>query len=359
MADITTWQRWLSPLLWPLGAAYGQIMRARRRAYERGLLHSLRPSAPCVSIGNIAWGGTGKTPLTDLLLAWAEGRGLKPCVLTRGYGAAPPEPHYLVKPGADPAACGDEPLMLAERHQDSYVVVDPKRARAAEWAARELAPDLYLMDDGFQHLAVRRDLDIILLRPLDLMREWNRIIPAGVWRESTSALKRAGVFLVKSPPVQFPRLKPLAEERLEVFGRPVFAFHLAVKGLRDPATDSIISKPPAGPYVLISSTANPETVYRTAADFFRHAPAAHIVRPDHHKFIESDWLDAREAMKITGASLAVCTAKDAVKLKRLVSDGFLSLEVEAEFGDTLFTDLSFMDWWEQAWQELSAKSSRP
>ena len=92
MAPLTTWQRRLSPLMAPLGLAYGRIMRARRRAYAQGRTPSMEPAAPTVSVGNIAWGGTGKTPLVRWLCAWAGKQSLTPVVLTRGYRATPPAP---------------------------------------------------------------------------------------------------------------------------------------------------------------------------------------------------------------------------------------------------------------------------
>lgn len=348
MADVTTWQRRLWPVLAPLGAGYGLLMRLRRAAYERGLAPSRVPGAPCVSIGNIAWGGTGKTPVADLLLSWAEGKGLRPCVLSRGYKASPPEPHYLVRPGADPSLCGDEPLMLAERHERAYVIVDPKRALAAEWAAREIGPDLYILDDGFQHLALKRDLDLVLLRPEDLAEQWSRVIPAGSWREPESALFRADAFLVKAAPEAFTALKGLVEKRLKRFGKPVFAFHLAPAGLRDAVTGVLLPENFTEPYVLVSATADPGAVRRTATKYLGRAPVRHVIRPDHRRFIENDWLDTLEAMKITGAARAICTAKDAVKLRRFAPKGLYSLEVRAVFEQSMFTGMDFMGWWEKS-----------
>lgn len=353
MTDVLTWQKRLYPALMPFGAVYGLVMQARRAAYERGLLKSADPAAPCVSIGNIGWGGAGKTPITDWLLAWAEGAGVRPCVLTRGYKAVPPAPHYLVNPGADPAACGDEPLMLAERHQGAAVVVDPKRARGAWWAARELEPDIFLLDDGFQHLGLKRHLDVVLLRPEDLDEEWNRVIPAGSWREPQSALKRADVFLVKADPEEFQDIAALARVRLECFGRPVFAFHLETDGLAEAISGRWTGSTPGEPYVLLSATANPAAIRRAAEKYMSGPPVQHMVFPDHHPFTKNDWLNARDVMLYNHAERVVCTAKDAVKLKRFNPSGLYSLEARVEFSGSLFTDMDFPAFWERTWASLA------
>jgi tetraacyldisaccharide 4'-kinase len=357
MADVSTWQRRLWPVLAPLGAAYGILMRFRRAAYERGLKDSLAPAAPCISIGNIAWGGAGKTPLIDRLLTWAESRGLRPCVLTRGYKAVPPAPHYLVRPDTDPAACGDEPLMLASRHDKTRVIVDPERARAAEWAAREFSPDLYFLDDGFQHLAIKRRLDLVLLRPEDLAEEWNRVIPAGSWREPASALARADAFMLKAAPGEFEKLRGLIGSRLGGFGKPVFGFHLEPVGLRSVVAGRFLSSPGDEPYVLLSATADPAAVRRTAADLLGREPVRHITRPDHYRFSKRDWLDARDAMLYSEAARVVCTAKDAVKLARFASENLYVLEVEAVFGGSAYADSDFREWWERTWVGSSGETA--
>ena len=150
------WQRRLRPLLRPLGAAYRRLMAARRARWEAGDA-AFRPARPCVSVGNIAWGGTGKTPVVDWLLGWSEARGLRPAVLTRGYKARPPVLPLRVAPGCTVEEAGDEPLMLALEHPASAVLVDPDRRRSGRWAEERLHPDLFVLDDGFQHVKVRRD----------------------------------------------------------------------------------------------------------------------------------------------------------------------------------------------------------
>jgi len=167
-------QKSLYPLLRPLGAAYRVLMRARRRRYENGA--ACRTDVPCVSVGNIGWGGSGKTPVVQWLLQWAAGHGLHAVVLTRGYKASPPGLPYVVTPQSPAAHAGDEPLMLARSCPQGTVVVDPVRSRSARWAQERLDPDFFVLDDGFQHVQVARDTDLVLLKKDDLHAEWG-IVP--------------------------------------------------------------------------------------------------------------------------------------------------------------------------------------
>ena len=143
-------------------------MKARRFLWEKGLFKDFTPAYPCVAVGNIAWGGSGKTPLVDWLLSRTAKQGLEAVVLTRGYGAHPPVLPFPVSPASTAEEAGDEPLMLRLRHPAAAILVDPVRARAARLAEQTLNPDLLVLDDGFQHLAVRRHLNLVLLRPEDL-----------------------------------------------------------------------------------------------------------------------------------------------------------------------------------------------
>ena len=207
-------QNILAPLLLPLSLLYGVAGRWKRAL----TMVRWKSSRPCVAIGNISWGGTGKTPVTDWLLAWADRKGLRAAVLTRGYGAKPSRLPLLVESGTPASECGDEPLMLSRRHPRAAVMVDPERGRAGRaLEASDAAPDIFFLDDGFQHVRAGRDLDLVLLDQDDVRfsplpgrppSNWNRIIPAGTWREPVSALHQAAAFLVKCEPEEGTRSCP-------------------------------------------------------------------------------------------------------------------------------------------------------
>lgn len=353
MTRLELFYRRLNVWLRPLGLPYALLMRKRRELYRRGALRSYAPHCPCVSVGNIAFGGSGKTPLVSLLLEDAIRRGKRAVVLSRGYGAQPGKKPVLVKPDTPVERAGDEPLMLARRFPEAAVLVCPRRAEAARYAEQYLSPDLLILDDGMQHLAVRRSADLVLLRPDDLDADWNRVIPSGPWREDASALSAATAFLLKASPEECATLAPLIRERLEPFGKPLFSFRLAPTGLRrlfpenGKEGEALAPEEYAdSPYILVSGVGNPAGVEATATELMGRKPLQHFDFADHHPYSS---LDVQALCKMTAAPLpVVCTAKDAVKLGAFAGEfggaKVWVLETRPEFGPALFTDESFESW---------------
>jgi tetraacyldisaccharide 4'-kinase len=150
-----------------LGSFFIQWASAIRRAlYGLGLKRAAHAKVPVVSIGNLSFGGSGKTPVVLALAQALAKRGIKAVVLTRGYGRRYDQPTQLVAPEADWQTVGDEPLFMAQH--GAVVVVDADRARAAAWALEKCTPDLFILDDGFSHLRLARDLDWLIVAPGDL-----------------------------------------------------------------------------------------------------------------------------------------------------------------------------------------------
>ncbi|MDD4952717.1 MAG: tetraacyldisaccharide 4'-kinase [Desulfovibrionaceae bacterium] len=348
-------QRRLRPVLSPFGYAFGLIMRLRRYLYETGRLP--RWTAPCltVSVGNIGWGGSGKTPLAGWLLGWAAQRGLQAALLTRGYGARPEKYPYLV--GAESLAeeAGDEPLLLARENPGARVLVDPRRRRAGALACRLYNPALLVLDDGFQHLAVERDLDLVLLRPRDLLSQWNQVIPAGTWREGAEALSRAGAFVLKSRKTTFDKLRPVMEKRLGALGRPVFQFSLVPRGIRRVLGREWANDFDGARYLLVSGVADPSQVKRTARRYFGYPPERCMEFRDHHMFTKNDADDILAEARSAGCEAVLCTPKDAVKLGPLAGAGFWTFDLELVFGQSMFTASNFDVWWTRRYEALRLK----
>jgi tetraacyldisaccharide 4'-kinase len=176
---------------------YGLAVRMRNRHYDRSSAVQRAP-LPVVSVGNLTVGGTGKTPI----VAWLAGRlrdhGRKPAIATRGYGGTVGHGPVVVshgdRPPRDARECGDEPVLLASIMPEVPVVVGSDRAAGAEAAAR-LGCDVVILDDGFQHRRLARDLDIVLLDAGDPFGN-GRLLPAGPLREPPSALARADLVLI-------------------------------------------------------------------------------------------------------------------------------------------------------------------
>ena len=361
----------LSPLLRPFSRPYALLMQRRRERYAKGKPAQFLPACPTVSVGNIAWGGSGKTPFVGWLLDWAKEAGLRAVVLSRGYGASPGDVPLLVTPDTPAAKAGDEPLLLARTYPEAPVVVFPRRAESARFAEAHLAPALVILDDGMQHLAVGRDCDLVLLRPEDVAEEWDRVIPGGSWREGASALASATAFAMKIAPDDLARLTPLITKRLSAFSAPLFSFMLKPTGLRPlrwgcPQSDGASGAMPGAsgqcddlygqPYMLISGVGEPAQVEATAATLMGLAPAAHKIFADHHLFTEEDARAIRQAANAHAPFLPIlCTAKDAVKLEPLAAlfqeHPVLVLEIGLAFGPALFTTKTFAEWWANWWQE--------
>ena len=185
--------------LCPLSFLYGLIMRLRSKLYLAGLKSSYRAAVPVISVGNIAVGGTGKTPMADFLARYLAGRGFCCAIVSRGYGGSYRQDVGKVIAAAgivsmSPAECGDEPYLLATRNPGLPVYIARQRMLGVQAAERDGA-QVILLDDGFQHQAVQRDLDIVLL---DAQRPFGngRILPTGILREPVSALQRADLIVM-------------------------------------------------------------------------------------------------------------------------------------------------------------------
>lgn len=352
--NISRLQRRLYPILFPFSRIYAGIMALRERILARSGFH-FRAPCDCISVGNIAWGGTGKTPLTEWIMHWAAGRGIRAVVLTRAYRAHLQQLPTLVGPDHHPDEVGDEPLMLALACPSVPILADPVRSRAARLALCRLQPDVFVLDDGFQHLAMARDMDLVLLRPEDFGEEWNLVIPAGPWREGMAALRRASAFLVKCSPQAMKLLQPQIASRLTCFGKPVFSFYLHPVRLQAVWNDTTLQAQDCRnrPYVLISGVGQPGQVRTTATELMGQEPDEHIVLPDHFRYT------ARDLQHLVRLSrTVVCTAKDAVKLRQFGPfPDFWYIQTEVRFGPGFMTTRDFPDWLDAWWQHRHPASS--
>lgn len=349
-------QRGLSGVLRPASSLYGFIMAVRRRLWEKDTLKRLDPPCPCVSVGNISWGGTGKTPIVDWILSRSANAGLRTVVLTRGYKAHVSRPPVLVTSQHSPRDVGDEPLMLALHHPHAAIVVDPDRRRSGSYAISSLTPDMLVLDDGFQHLTVKRHLDMVLLRPEDLDDQWNRVIPGGSWRENISALHHADVLCIKATEAQFGELLPAMHKKLRQFEKPVFSFTL--KPVQLTRIDETGTATPAAfggrPYALVTGVGHPEQVLHTVTAYMGYEPEHHLMYPDHHDY------EFRDAKKLTALQMPIlCTAKDEVKLRRMPVPQLWCVRVAAVFGPCLWSRDPFPEWWDRWLAEVSTALSLP
>jgi tetraacyldisaccharide 4'-kinase len=313
----------------PLSVAYGAAGRARRALYRAGVLRVERVAAPVVSVGNITAGGTGKTPLVEWLARAAAREGRRVCILTRGYGRADTSKRIVVSDGerilAEALEGGDEPRLLAEnlRGLPVAIVSDANRVAAARWAIEHLRSDAFILDDGFQHLRIARDLNILTLDATD---PWGgeQLLPRGRLREPLGELKRADLIVITRAELarDLEDVRARAES-LSSGSCPVLVARTAtlrVKSITDPHSEA------TGRPHEIKSVPQPLAAFcaiGNAGAFFAHArregfDIKHTRKfADHHVYTQSD-LDAcvREAVQ-HGARALLTTAKDAVKLRAL------------------------------------------
>ena len=219
---------WLLPASWLFGAG----VRLRNLLFDTGAFTSHRAGVPVISVGNISAGGTGKTPLVELLARRLRESGARVAVLSRGYGRLT-SGYQIVSNGqqlcADAISAGDEPAQMAENLKGVVVAVDERRARGAMRIAREFRPAVIILDDGFQHRALHRDLDIVIMTAGEILGT-SELLPAGYRREPWSALSRADHLVVSGWDTQEEYRK--AESRLsEIVAKPVAGMQLVPVGI--------------------------------------------------------------------------------------------------------------------------------
>jgi tetraacyldisaccharide 4'-kinase len=295
-------RRWLLPL----SQVYSLAARLDREAYARGWRQVERLGWPVVSVGSLSAGGAGKTPLTIALARLLAGRGLAVDVLSRGYGRSSRKA-VRVEPGGRAALYGDEPLLIA-RDARVPVYVAPARVLAGRLAEAESSrAGLHLLDDGFEHHRLARDLDIVLVSSRDLA---DRVLPAGELREPLSALRRADAFAIEEADTSAAgRLAALGLEQPRILYR---------RNFRMPATGS-------GPVVAFCGIAHGER-FRAALEQARVPVARFFEFPDHHRYSRGEYARLAAAAAGCRARALVTTGKD---MMRLEAEGRAELEAAA------------------------------
>lgn len=203
----------LLAILVPMGWLYGCINYIRVKLYQVGVFPRYKASIPVVSVGNLAVGGTGKTPMVDYLLKQQQAQHRKVAVVSRGYGGEKGDPVRVVCAGSGPILsalqCGDEPYLLARRNPHSIVIVSPQRSAGIDYAIKTFGVDLIVLDDAFQHLAVSRDLDLLLFDSRHPLGN-GHLLPAGLLREFSSAVQRADLCIMTRYDQKSAKLLPCA-----------------------------------------------------------------------------------------------------------------------------------------------------
>jgi tetraacyldisaccharide 4'-kinase len=289
----------------PLMLLYWGMVVFRRRRFLKGGPRQV--NVPVVVVGNITVGGTGKTPVICELARFLSANGKRVGVLSRGYGAQASHYPFRVTPDSNFADVGDEPLLMAQR--GLHVLIDPVRSRAVLELARDV--DVILCDDGMQHYALQRDIEICLLDNARLVGN-GHLLPVGPLREPISRLKTVDfVWQNGGGQVDSFQLQPSAFVNLKT-------------GQRIPPVDFC-----AGNLLAIAGIGNPQRFFNTLQGMGFTAEC--VDKPDHYMYTSQDFVVFQDRT-------VVMTEKDAVKCRAFATPNMWYLEVQAVIAQNLLAD---------------------
>lgn len=305
-----------NPLLRPLEAVFRRAVEFRRRAYREGRKKVEKLPVPVIVVGNLSVGGTGKTPLAIWLAGFLKAQGFRPGIVSRGYGGAVRKQPLAVAPDSDPREAGDEPVLLARR-TGSPVYVFPKRAEAGRALLAETGCDAVIADDGLQHYALARDLEIAVV---DGTRGFGNghCLPAGPLREPPERLNSVDLVVYSGE-------------------APADGFAMVLEGneavnLRDATRRRPLASFAGQPLYALAGIGNPGRFFEHLRSLGLEFEAKEF--PDHHAFGPED-------LRFAGAAPLLMTEKDAVKCRPYAGSEHWYVPVEARlpeaFGEHLLT----------------------
>ncbi|MCQ8105290.1 tetraacyldisaccharide 4'-kinase [Methylomonas sp. SURF-2] len=321
-AKITRWfedawykEMYISAWLMPLSMFYVDAVRLRRFLYRTGLKKSVRLPVPVVIVGNLTVGGTGKTPLVIWLARLLKQHGYKPGVISRGYAGDENQQPLAVTANSDPRRVGDEALLLAKRC-DCPVVVAADRPAAGRQLLAENACDVIISDDGLQHFALRRDIEIVVI---DGQRRFGNgyCLPVGPLREPPERVNSVDFVVVNAP-------KELLEGELAMHCRGDKLVNLRTGETQALADFKNI------PCHAVAGIGNPQR-------FFDQLAAAGLecqthAFPDHHPFVADD-------LRFKDDRPVIMTEKDAVKCAGFAQPQYWYLPIDAALPETFAEQL--------------------
>ncbi|MES2740973.1 MAG: tetraacyldisaccharide 4'-kinase [Pseudomonadota bacterium] len=289
----------LACALWPLSCLFGALAATRRLLYRAGVLKSVRLPVPVVVVGNIFIGGTGKTPLTIWLVGALRAAGFEPGVISRGHGSTDRAPRPVM-PGSTAAEVGDEPLLIARRGQCPVMVGRDRAAAGLALLAAHPEVDIVIADDGLQHYALRRDVEIVLFDSRGAGNGW--LLPAGPLREPRG--RRRDVTVVNTSaldPVLAAAVAGPGGLLLPMTLSGEYAERLADRAERVPLRQLGQS---GARIVAAAGIGNPQRFFTMLAA--QGVRCAELALPDHHDFLDQPFAGI-------DAQLILITEKDAVK----------------------------------------------
>ena len=316
---------------------YGAMHALRWHWYAR---RSSRLPRPVISVGNIHWGGAGKTPIVAAIARYLRDKGKVVAILSRGYGSQAKGIRVVSTgegPLLGPLVAGDEPVLLASELPGVAVVVAPNRAEAGLHAMERLSPppDFFVLDDGFSHLKLFREVDLVVFPAAD---RWagGRLLPGGRLREPLSSLDRADAVI----------LSDASQTEAEEFARQLQAFNFTGPGFSSRVAVRLPELPdgqemsPGTAVLVVTAIARPRRVVDSVRQLGLEV-ADVLTFSDHHNYPEGSIRKINEKFQESRASAIVTTSKDHVKLLGRLEAPLAQLPIQAE------PDPSFFGWLDQ------------
>ncbi len=325
-------------ILSPLSLTYRAITELRRLLYKKEILPSIRIDAIVISIGNITVGGSGKTPLVETIAEHLLSKGYRPAILSRGYGRKGGE-IVIVSDGKNictqPKIAGDEPSLLAKNLQTIPVIVGQDRTKSGAIAVKKMGCNILILDDGFQHLRMKRDLDIVVVNGID---PWGngQLLPAGPLREPLTSLREADIIIISRKQQIKKREKVIKHIRRYTDSPVIFSDHKPLEFVRmDNKKILPLDHLKDRKVVAFAGIGSPES-FRKSLEELNIKIERFVQFRDHHWYTKKDIqhiLDIAEKYRVDGI---VTTEKDSFRIPYFNKTNFplYYLRIKFEIHDT-------------------------
>jgi tetraacyldisaccharide 4'-kinase len=313
----------LAPLVYIPGLLYEALVRLRNRSYTSSVLTQHHLPAPVISVGNITMGGTGKTPLAIYLAHMFLKFGCSPAILTRGYGRQSSNESFILAPGElipnSARVLGDEPALIRRHVPEAWMGISKNRLMTGQEIAKQAKRPVFILDDGFQHRRLHRDLDIVIIDRSRPMKA-NRVFPLGTLREPASELRRSHIIVINGTTDKVDS-DPFASEIHDLHKKGQILY--CTQSIRtlipfsswkeDPTNHAACAKMQSA--FLVAAVGNPERFQRDVRQMGIDVRGARFFA-DHYWPAPKDWQVCVRAAQSKSVDAIIITEKDAVKISQ-------------------------------------------
>lgn len=332
----------------PLATGFKLGVALRTAAYRRGWLATRRLNRPVVSVGNLSVGGTGKTPFVAFLAELFMKRGWKPGILTRGYGRRQGPSLIAIEPGParapDPGEVGDEPALLARKLPEVPIVVGADRYRAGILAEEKYNVDVHILDDGFQHFALARDVDIVLLDSTQACSN-RELLPSGKLREPVEALERAQLVVMTRTELADPQPTEECVRQVNPKAR-IYRCTTKLKDLLNLSRGTLeqFDPPQSGAIHAFCGIGNPSAFF-SGLEKWGFTVESRTAFLDHHVYRAEEITRLVTLAGKSGAKALITTEKDALNFPPLGKTDIpiLACVVQSELGEVAGFEEALLD----------------